>query len=31
MIGKIMEVVDPETGEKFTKRDLVAHGSTFMY
>src|SRR5271163_1677310 len=31
MIGKIMRVVDPETGNKFTKIDLMAHGSTFMY
>lgn len=26
-----MKVIDPETGKKFTKLDLVAHGSTFMY
>ena len=30
-IGRIMRVVDPETGKKFTELDLVAHGSTFMY
>jgi hypothetical protein len=31
IIGNIMNVVDPETGKKFTNLDLLTHGSTFMY